>query len=63
MTITKIENRSISSCESLLSALKKMDEQKVKMLFAFEQDLFISILTRGEMEGDNVKKSARETPV
>ena len=46
----KIENRSISSSESLLSALKLMDVMKVKVLFVFERESFISILTIGDIQ-------------
>ena len=47
-----IDNRKISSASSVLSALKQMDEQHVKMLFVFEQDHFVSILTIGAIEED-----------
>jgi len=36
----KIENRSISNLKSLLSALKQMDAQKVKMLFVFDKQCY-----------------------
>lgn len=63
MNIAKIENRSVSSCSSLLSALKQMDKQKVKMLFVFEKDIFISILTIGDIQRAIVNNIALETPV
>ena len=59
----KIENRSISSSESLLSSLKQMDEEKVKMLFVFEDDNFVSILTIGDIQRAIVKNISLDTPV
>lgn len=59
----KIEKRSISSSESLLSSLKQMDEQKVKMLFVFDKEHFVSILTIGDIQRAIVKNIALETPV
>lgn len=59
----KIGNRSISSSESLLSSLKQMDEEKVKMLFVFDNEHFISILTIGDIQRAIVKNIALETPV
>ena len=59
----KIEKRSIASSESLLSALKLMDAQKVKMLFVFDKGHFISILTIGDIQRAIVKNIALETPL
>ena len=59
----KIENRSISSSNSLLSSLKQMDEEKVKMLFVFDNERFISILTIGDIQRAIVKNIALGTPI
>lgn len=59
----KIENRSIASNESLLSALKQMDVQKVKMLFVFDDEHFVSILTIGDIQRAIVNNVALDTPV
>ncbi len=59
----KIESRSIISSESLLKALRQMDAQKVKMLFVFEDDSFVSILTIGDIQRAIVKNISLETPV
>lgn len=59
----KIENRSISSSNSLLSSLRQMDEEKVKMLFVFDNERFISILTIGDIQRAIVKNIALETPI
>lgn len=63
MIQNKIEKRSISSSESLLVSLKQMDAQKVKMLFVFEDEQFVSILTIGDIQRAIVKNISLETPV
>lgn len=63
MNKQKIENRSILSSDNLLSALKQMDSQKVKMLFIFENENFKSILTIGDIQRAIVKNVALETPI
>lgn len=59
----RIDNRSISSLESLLAAIKQMDAQKVKMLFVFDDEHFVSILTIGDIQRAIVKNISLETPV
>ena len=57
----RIENRKISNAASLLSALKQMDKQHVKMLLVFEGERFVSILTIGDVQRaiiQNVKLTA-----
>lgn len=58
-----IEGRIITIAESLLSAMKRMDEQHVKMLFVFEDDHFISILTIGDIQRAIVNNVALNSPV
>lgn len=48
--LSKIHNRAIQSAFTILQALKKMDEVKVKMLFVFEGERFLSILTIGDIQ-------------
>lgn len=48
--LSKIHNRAIQSTFTILQALKKMDEVKVKMLFVFEGERFLSILTIGDIQ-------------
>lgn len=55
MKQNRIDNRTISLDESLLSAMKQMDEQHVKMLFVFEDARFVSILTIGDIQRAIVK--------
>lgn len=59
----KIEERSIVSSESILSALKLMDTIKVKMLFVFENEQFVSILTIGDIQRAIVNNIALETAI
>ena len=59
----KIKDRLIASEDSLLMALKQMDRQKVKMLFVFEDEQFVSILTIGDIQRAIVNNIALDTPV
>lgn len=60
-SIKKIEKRVIESVETLLEALRLMDAQKVKMLFVFKEEHFISILTIGDIQRAIVNNIALET--
>lgn len=46
----KIQNRAIQGTMSVIHSLKKMDEIKVKMLFVFDKEKFLSILTIGDIQ-------------
>lgn len=59
----KIASRIIPSSESLLGALKQMDVQKAKMLFVFEDEQFVSILTIGDIQRAIVNNVALDTPI
>ncbi|WP_294742660.1 nucleotidyltransferase family protein [uncultured Prevotella sp.] len=59
----KIKNRLIASEDSLLIALKQMDRQMVKMLFVFDNEQFVSILTIGDIQRAIVNNIALDTPV
>lgn len=59
----KIENRHILSSESLLTSLKQMDTQKVKMLFVFDKEHFVSILTIGDIQRAIVNNISLDEPV
>ena len=63
VSIDKISNRSISAEACLLTALKQMDLQKVKMLFVFNDEHFVSILTLGDIQRAIVKSIALDTPI
>lgn len=58
-----IDNRRINSESSLLSALKQMDAEHVKMLFVFEKEHFVSILTIGDIQRAIVKNVALDSPI
>ena len=58
-----IDNRKINSASTLLSALKQMDAQHVKMLFVFEEAHFVSILTIGDIQRAIVKNIGLDSPV
>lgn len=59
----KIQNRSISSRESLLSALKQMDTEKVKTLFVLDDEHFEGIITLGDIQRAIIKNIALNEPV
>lgn len=48
--LEKIQNQKIQNLVTILQALKKMDEAKVKMLFVFENERFLGILTIGDIQ-------------
>lgn len=48
--LKKIQNRAIESSMTIIHSLKKMDEQEVKMLFVFDKEKFLSILTIGDIQ-------------
>jgi dTDP-glucose pyrophosphorylase len=48
--LAKIQIRAIQSTMTVIQALKRMDEVKVKMLFVFEEEHFQSILTIGDIQ-------------
>ena len=48
--LNKIQNRAIQGSATVLQSLKKMDEARVKMLFVFENERFLSILTIGDIQ-------------
>lgn len=53
--LAKIQERAIESTMTILQSLKKMDEAKVKMLFVFENERFLSILTIGDIQRAIIK--------
>lgn len=61
--LDKIQDRSIQSTTTVLQSLKKMDEVKVKMLFVFEGEQFLSILTIGDIQRAIIKQVAFNEPV
>lgn len=61
--LPKILTRSVQSDISVIEALKKMDEEKVKMLFVFEGEKFISILTIGNIQRAIIQGVPMSAPI
>lgn len=58
MVLEKIKNRIIAPDITILSAMKKMDEIKMKILFVYENDKFEGILTLGDIQRAIIKGHA-----
>lgn len=61
--LNKIQNRAIECTTKVIQSLKKMDEIKVKMLFVFEDEKFLSILTIGDIQRAIIKGVDLNSPV
>lgn len=48
--LSKIKERVVQNTMSVIQSLRRMDEVKVKMLFVFDGELFLSILTIGDIQ-------------
>lgn len=48
--LSKITSRAIQNSMTVIQSLKRMDEVQVKMLFVFDGDKFLSILTIGDIQ-------------
>ena len=48
--LSKIEGRTIEGNQSIMSALKQMDDVRSKLLFVFSQEKFLGILTIGDIQ-------------
>lgn len=59
----KIQNRCISSGESLLTALKQMDTEKVKTLFVLDDEHFEGIITLGDIQRAIINNIALKEPL
>ena len=55
MALEKIKNRIIAPETTVLSAMKKMDEIKMKILFVYDGDKFEGILTLGDIQRAIIK--------
>ena len=58
MVLEKIKNRIIAPDITILSAMKKMDEIKMKILFVYDGDKFEGILTLGDIQRAIIKGHA-----
>lgn len=64
MTVLEmIQDRVVQSSTTVLQSLKKMDETKGKMLFVFEGERFISILTIGDIQRAIIKQIDLNAPI
>lgn len=61
--LEKIKTRTISPSTSLLDAMKKMDEVKVKILLVFDNEHFEGIITIGDIQRAIIKNIALKEPV
>lgn len=61
--LAKIQNRAIQGSVTVLQSLKKMDEVKVKMLFVFDGEQFLSILTIGDIQRAIIKGIDMNEPI
>lgn len=59
----RIKDRTISPLMSLLTAMKLMDNLKVKMLFVFENELFDGIITIGDIQRAIINNVSLDSPV
>ena len=55
MLLEKIHNRIVQSSITIIQSLKRMDEIGVKMLFVFNNEKFVSILTIGDIQRAIIK--------
>ena len=61
--LKRIKNRAISPSSTLLSAMKLMDEIKVKTLFVLRDNLFEGIITLGDIQRAIINNVALSEPV
>jgi len=59
----KIEDIKIDGSESILSALKKMDQTYRRLLLVFEGGIFINVLSIGDIQRAIIRNQSLETPV
>lgn len=63
MDIYKLQQRSIEISLPIIQTLKRMDEIKVKLLFVFDAERFISILTIGDIQRAIIKGVSLTEPI
>ena len=61
--IERIKEIIIAPTLTLLDAMRRMDEKKIKMLFVFDGAHFVSILTIGDLQRAIVNNSSLSSPV
>lgn len=55
---SKIQDKIININDSIISALKKMDGHRTKLVFVFDGDKFVSILTIGDIQRSIIRHSS-----
>ncbi len=61
--LSKIEGRTIEGNQSIMSALKQMDDVRSKLLFVFSHEKFLGILTIGDIQRSIIRGTALDSPV
>jgi dTDP-glucose pyrophosphorylase len=61
--LEKVSNRVIGVDETIINAMKKMDKEGVKLLFVFENDKFLGILTIGDIQRAIIRNVDMNTAV
>lgn len=61
--LSKIQNKIININDTIISALKKMDGHRTKLVFVFDGDKFESILTIGDIQRAIIRHSNLTDPV
>ena len=60
---SKIQNKIINVNDTIISALRKMDGHRTKLVFVFDGDKFESILTIGDIQRAIIRHSTLTDPV
>ena len=61
--ISKIQNKVISADDTIISALRKMDGHRTKLVFVFDNDKFEGILTIGDIQRAIIRHSTLADPI
>lgn len=61
--ISKIENKIISINDTIVSALKRMDGHRTKLVFVFDEEKFECILTIGDIQRAIIRQANLSDPV
>jgi dTDP-glucose pyrophosphorylase len=61
--LKKIKDRVIQSDQNILQALQLMDKMMVKLLFVFQNDFFVGLLSIGDLQRGIIKNKSLETVV
>lgn len=59
----KIKNRIIQKTDSILNAMKLMDRIDKKLLFVFENEVFLNIISIGDIQRAILKNISLDTPI